>query len=88
MAHDDLTHPVAQQQLLRLSSVPKMRRNLTSGPASSRLSLQRQGSDPKNSNTPMLSSLPKQVLRDILDTLEVCKVLDEHFDWLKDALLG
>ncbi len=43
-----------QQQLLRLNFVPTMRRNLTSGSASSRPSLHRQGSDPQNSNTPTL----------------------------------
>ncbi len=42
-----------QQQLLRLSFVPTMRRNRTFGSASSRLSLQRQESNCKNSNTPM-----------------------------------
>jgi hypothetical protein len=35
-----------------------------------------------------LASLPKQVLRDILDTLDVCNDSDELFDCLKDALLG
>ncbi len=44
-----------QQQLLRSSFVPTMRRNLTSGSASSRQSLQQQGSNRKNSNTPTLS---------------------------------
>jgi hypothetical protein len=35
-----------------------------------------------------LANLPKQVLRDILDTLDVCNDLYEPFDCLKDALLG
>jgi hypothetical protein len=35
-----------------------------------------------------LSSLPKQVLRDILDTLDVCNDSDEPFDFLKNTLLG
>jgi hypothetical protein len=35
-----------------------------------------------------LPSLPKQVLRDILDTLEVCNDLDHSFDLLKTVLLG
>jgi hypothetical protein len=35
-----------------------------------------------------LSSLPKQVLWDILDTLDVCNDSDKPFDCLKDALLG
>jgi hypothetical protein len=34
------------------------------------------------------ASLPKQVLRDILDTLDVCNDSDEPFDLLKNALLG
>jgi hypothetical protein len=32
--------------------------------------------------------LPKQVLQDILDTLDVCNNSDKPFDCLKDALLG
>ncbi len=35
-----------------------------------------------------LASLPKQVLRDILDTLDVCSDSDEPFDSLKNTLLG
>jgi hypothetical protein len=35
-----------------------------------------------------LASLPKQVLRDILDTLDVCNDSDEPFDCLKTTLLG
>jgi hypothetical protein len=35
-----------------------------------------------------LASLPKQVLRDILDTIDVCKDSDQPFDLLKDVLLG
>jgi hypothetical protein len=35
-----------------------------------------------------LANLPKQVLQDILDTLDVCNNLNEPFDCLKDALLG
>jgi hypothetical protein len=35
-----------------------------------------------------LASLPKQVLRDILDTLGVCNDSDEPFDELKNTLLG
>ncbi len=35
-----------------------------------------------------LTSLPKQVLRDILDTLDVCNDSDEPFDHLKNTLLG
>ncbi len=35
-----------------------------------------------------LASLPKQVLRDILDTLDVCNDSDEPFEFLKNTLLG
>jgi hypothetical protein len=35
-----------------------------------------------------LASLPKQVLRDTLDTLDVCNNSDELFDFLKNTLLG
>jgi hypothetical protein len=35
-----------------------------------------------------LASLPKQVLQDILDTLNVCNNSAEPFDFLKNALLG
>jgi hypothetical protein len=35
-----------------------------------------------------LASLPKQVLRDILDTLDVCNNSDEPFNCLKTTLLG
>ncbi len=35
-----------------------------------------------------LASLPKQVLRDILDTLDICNDSDEPFDCLKTTLLG
>ncbi len=35
-----------------------------------------------------LASLPKQVLRDILDTLDTCNDSDEPFDFLKNTLLG
>ncbi len=35
-----------------------------------------------------LASLPKQVLRDILNTLDVCNESDEPFDYLKITLLG
>jgi hypothetical protein len=34
------------------------------------------------------ASLPKQVLRDILNTLNVCNDSDESFDHLKNTLLG
>jgi hypothetical protein len=34
-----------------------------------------------------LANLPKQVLRDILDTIDVCNDSDEVFDFLKNTLL-
>jgi hypothetical protein len=40
----------------------------------------------KYANT--LASLPKQVLWDILDTLDVCNDSDEPFDFLKNTVLG
>ncbi len=35
-----------------------------------------------------LANLPKQVLRDILDTIDVCNDSDKPFDFLKNTLLG
>jgi hypothetical protein len=35
-----------------------------------------------------LASLPKQVLRDILDTLDTCNDSEQPFDQLKNTLLG
>jgi hypothetical protein len=35
-----------------------------------------------------LASLPKQVLLDILDTLDVCNNSDDPFDFLTNTLLG
>ncbi len=35
-----------------------------------------------------LVSLPKQVLRDILDTIDVCNDSAEPFNFLKNTLLG
>jgi hypothetical protein len=35
-----------------------------------------------------LASLPKQVLQDILDTIDVCNNSDQPFDHLKEVLLG
>ncbi len=35
-----------------------------------------------------LASLPKQVLRDIFDTLDTCNDSDEPLDFLKNTLLG
>jgi hypothetical protein len=38
--------------------------------------------------TNALASLPKQVLWNILDTVDVCNDSDQPFDHLKDVLLG
>jgi hypothetical protein len=38
--------------------------------------------------TNALASLPKQVLRDILDTIDVCNDSDQPFDHFKEVLLG
>jgi hypothetical protein len=35
-----------------------------------------------------LASLPKQVLWEILDTVDVCNESHQHFDLLKEVLLG
>ncbi len=58
-----------------------MRRNHTFGSFSSRPSSQQL----KYANA--LASLPKQVLSDILDTLDVCNDSDEPFEHLKNTLL-
>jgi hypothetical protein len=82
-----LTPLSLQQQLLRLSFVPTMRRNCTFGSPSSRPSLQRQFcKSQKLKYANALASLPKQV--DILGTLDVCSNSDELFDFLKNTLLG
>jgi hypothetical protein len=66
-----------------------MRKNRTFGSASSRHSLQWPGiKSQKLKYANALASLPKQVLRDILDTLDACSDSDEPFDILKNNLLG
>jgi hypothetical protein len=66
-----------------------MRRNLTSGSASSRLSSQRQGSDPKTQIC-QCSCQPAQASPSghFRHTGCLCNDLDEPFDCLKDAFLG
>ncbi len=54
MSRNDLATPVTAAATAQVKLCPYDEENLTSGSASSRLSLQRQGSDHKNSNTPML----------------------------------
>jgi hypothetical protein len=74
-----------RQQLLRLNFAPTMRRNhiwfclieaqfAAAGIRSQKL---------KYANA--LASLPKQVLWDILDTLDACNDSDEPFDHLKNT---
>jgi hypothetical protein len=65
-----------------------MRRNVTSGSASSRPLAAAGIKSQKLKYANALASLPKQVLRDILDTLDVCKESAEPFDYLKTTLLG
>jgi hypothetical protein len=66
-----------------------MRRNHIFGSVSLRPSLQRQESNRKYLKyANALASLPKKVLRDILDTLDVCNDSDEPFNFLKNTLLG
>jgi hypothetical protein len=89
MSHDDLTHPVAAAATAQVKLCPYDEEEphiwfcfieaqfAAAGIRSQKL---------KYANT--LASLPKQVLRDILDTLDVCNGSDEPFDCIKDTLLG
>jgi hypothetical protein len=61
-----------------------MRRNLIVGSDSSKPSSQLRKIKYANA----LRSLPKQVLRDILDTLDICNDLDHPCHLLKTVLLG
>jgi hypothetical protein len=89
MTRDDFTSPVVAAATAQVKFVLTMRRKHTFGSASSRPSLQRQESNHKNTKyANALASLPKQVLRDILDTLDVCNDSAELFDFLKNTLLG
>jgi hypothetical protein len=83
MSRDNLTSPVAaaataQVKLCPYDLVPPHR-----GPV---CSSRNQITKLKYANA--LASLPKQVLRDILDTLDVCNDSAEPFDFLKNTLLG
>jgi hypothetical protein len=78
MSRDDLTHPVAAAATAQVKLCPFDEEEPHIWFRPSRLSLQRQGSDPKSSNTiDALASLHKQVLWDIFDTLDVCYNLNE-----------
>jgi hypothetical protein len=72
-----LVRPSQRQRLLRSSFTPSS--------ALSRRSSLRQASNRKKSGA--LASLPKQVLQDILDTVNVCNELDQPSDLLKEVLL-
>jgi hypothetical protein len=76
MSRNDLTHPVAAAATAQVKLCPYDEEEPHIWFALTRLSLQRQGSDP-NANANALASLPKQALRDILDTLDVCNDSDE-----------
>jgi hypothetical protein len=89
MSHDDLVHPVAAAATTQVKLCPYneeephiwfhlIEAQFTAvGVKSQKL---------KYANS--LANLPKQVLRDILDTLDVCNESDEPFDSFKDTLLG
>jgi hypothetical protein len=66
-----------------------MRRNCTSSSASLEAQFVAVGiRSQKLKYANALAHLPKQVLRDILDTLDVCNESDELFDYLKNTLIG
>jgi hypothetical protein len=68
-----------------------MRRNQLSGSASSRGAVCSNGNQVPKAQVlyaNALASLPKQVLQDILDTVDVCNESDQPFDLLKEVLLG
>ncbi len=89
MTHEDLTHPVAAAATSQVKLCPYDEEEphiwfclieaqfTAAGIKSQKL---------KCANA--LASLPKQVLRDILDTLDACNDSDEPFDFLKNILLG
>jgi hypothetical protein len=89
MSRDDLTHPVTAAATAQVKLCPYNEeephvwfRLIEAQFAVAGIRFQKL----KYANT--LASLPKQVLHDILDTLDVCNDSDEPFDCLKDALLG
>jgi hypothetical protein len=76
MSRDDLTSPVAAAATSQVKICPEAQ-FAVAGIKSQKL---------KYANA--LANLPKQVLRDILDTIDVCNDSDEPFDFLKNTLLG
>jgi hypothetical protein len=89
MSREDLTHPVAAEATSQVKLCPYDEEEphiwfclieaqfAVAGIKSQKL---------KYANA--LASLPKQVLQDILDTLDVCNDSDEPFDFLRNTLLG
>jgi hypothetical protein len=89
MSHDDLVYPVATATTTQVKLCPYDEEEphiwfhlieapfAVAGIRSKKL---------KYANA--LASLPKQVLWDILDTVDVCNDYDKPFDCLKNALLG
>jgi hypothetical protein len=89
MSREDLTHPVAAAATSQVKLCPYDEKEqhiwfrlIEAQFAAAGIKLQKL----KYANA--LASLPKQVLRDILDTLDVCNDSDEPFDFLKNTLLG
>ncbi len=89
MTRDDLTHPVTAGATAQVKLCPYDEEELhiwfhfiEAQFAAAALRSQKL----KYANT--LANPPKQVLGDILDTLDVCNDSEDPFDRLKDALLG
>ncbi len=89
MSHDDLTQPVAAVATAQVKLCPYDEeephiwfRLIAAQFAAAGIR------SPNLSYANALASLPKQVLWDILDTLDICNDSDETFNCLKDALLG
>jgi hypothetical protein len=89
MTRDDLTHPVAAAATTQVKLCPYDEeephiwfRLIEAQFAEAGIRSQKL----KYAN--VLANLPKQVLQNILDTLDVCNNSDNPFDCLKDALLG
>jgi hypothetical protein len=89
MSHDNLTHPVAAAATTQIKLCPYNKeephiwfRLIKAQFAAAGIRLQKL----KYANA--LANLPKQVLWDILDMLDVCNDSHDLFDCLKDALLG
>jgi hypothetical protein len=89
MSREDFTHPVAAAAISQVKLCPYddeephiWFRLIEAQFAAAGIKSQK----PKYAKA--LASLPKQVLRDILDTLDVCNDSDELLDFLKNTLLG